>query len=95
MKTSLVFGKSKAKVQITEVKSEPRDWRRVGWNLSQIREWRFWELTGNTRGYFQLAFISCRCSLGMGWANLKGQKRSGEVGKALQVFLWVIQMVLE
>ena len=76
------------------MKSEPRAWRRVRWNSSQIREWNFWEIALNTRGYFQAGFIFCRCSLGMGWANVKGQKQSASVEKRLQVFLQVILILL-
>lgn len=75
---------------MTEVESEPRDWKRVRWIPSQIGEWSFWEITLNTRGYFQLAFIFCRCSLWVGWASLKGQRQRGEVETYLQVFLQVI-----
>lgn len=66
--TSLVYRISKAKVQITEVNSEPRDWRRVRWNLSQIREWRFWEIALNTVAIFSwpLSPAGAAC----GWVGL-------------------------
>ena len=55
------------------------------------------EVLGNCSEHswlFQAGFIFCRCSLGMGWANLKGQKQSASVEKCLQVFSLVILLLL-